>query len=246
METATAKQLSNKQLGQYVANLIAKNLGDQEIPSHQLKAIFSEARKNLKLRSDRPRALPNLLSEEEERRFCHHVDHAKNSCHRMMILLMMKSGIRVNELVNIKVEHVKLGKQNSILIHRGKGDKSRLIPIDSQILEELTTFLTEALHNHQIYLFETKYQGKTKNFTTRAVELIVRKFADRANIAKRVYPHLFRHAFLTHLTKQNMQQAKIQRISGHSSSKSLEWYQQLNTNDFNQEFQQAMNTYQVN
>ena len=92
------------------------------------------------------------------------------------------------------------------------------------------------------YLFETNRLDK---FTTRWIRAITKRYADKAGIDKRIYPHLFRHQLLTHLAKKGVVDAKLQLISGHEARKSLEIYQKLSLVDVAEEYQEAMKDFPV-
>ena len=90
--------------------------------------------------------------------------------------------------------------------------------------------------------FETNRQDK---FSTRWIRGIVKRYALQASIEKRVYPHLFRHQFLTYLAQKGIMDAKVQIISGHQDRKSLAIYQEMSLADVEQEYQAAMRDFPV-
>jgi site-specific recombinase XerD len=81
--------------------------------------------------------------------------------------------------------------------------------------------------------------------TTRWLREILKRYAEKAGIKKRIYPHLFRHQLLTFLTQKGLVDAKIQLISGHSDRQSLAVYQDLSLSDIQEEYQDAMNDFPV-
>ena len=82
-------------------------------------------------------------------------------------------------------------------------------------------------------------------FTTRWIREIVKKYAKKAGITKRVYPHLFRHQIPTYLTRKGIVDAKIQLISGHKNKESLSVYQDLSLTDIEKEYWDAMKDFPI-
>ncbi len=87
--------------------------------------------------------------------------------------------------------------------------------------------------------------GLGDRFSTRWICEIVKRYARQAGIEKRIYPHLFRHQLLTHLTKKGLLDAKIQLLSGHSSRQSLAIYQAMSLADVAADYQDAMRDFPV-
>jgi len=193
------------------------------------------ARKQLNLtRPSRSRRLPNLLTDEELRRFYTTIDRTGNTQHQIMLRLLFFAGIRVSELVNIEVGDVDL-PANKIFIREGKGDKDRIVLFPVTFSLTLKTYLSSVPDNR--YLFESQRKSK---FSTRQIQRIVQDYAAAAEITKHVHPHLFRHLLLTWLTKEGLTDSQIQVISGHSSKESLAIYQHLSVKDTAPGYQEAM------
>ena len=93
-----------------------------------------------------------------------------------------------------------------------------------------------------VYLFESNRMSK---FTTRSIRMIVKKYAKKAGITKRIHPHLFRHQILTYLTSKGIVDAKIQIISGHKNRESLSVYQDLSLAEFDKEYWDAMKDFPI-
>src|SRR5207244_1010265 len=132
-------------------------------------------------------------------------------------------GVRNAELASIALADVDL-KDLKIRIEQGKGKKDRYVPIPPSFRGELTQYVAAQREQEAHYLFETRRQDR---FTTRWISEIVKRYARLAGIEKRIYPHLFRHQLLTHLTKKGILDSKIQLISGHQSRQSLAVYQSM-------------------
>ena len=116
------------------------------------------------------------------------------------------------ELANIRLTDVDL-QSSQIRIEQGKGSKDRYVPIPKSFRGELAQYIESQRKKKATYLFES---NRLKPYSTRRIRQIVKQYANKANIQKRVYPHLFRHQLITFLTKQGIVSPKIQLLSGHS------------------------------
>jgi len=187
------------------------------------------------------RKLPELLTEEELKRFYKAVWNAADRCHMVMMKLMLFTGIRNAELANITVDDVDLGGLK-IRIQQGKGKKDRYVPIPPSFRGELTQYVAAQKERSAHFLFET---NRLDQFTTRWIREIVKRYAVKTGINKRIYPHLFHYQLLTYLTRKGILDAKIQLISGHQSRQNLAVYQYLSLGDVEQEYQEAMKSLPV-
>ncbi len=118
---------------------------------------------------------------------------------------MFQTGARVSEFANIKVEHF-FFEELMILIDKGKGGKSRYVPILAELAQELRTHLGERSTG---YLFET---NRHLPYSPRRIQQIVKTPAEGAKIKKRVYPHLLRHSVATTLLERGMPIDQIQKL----------------------------------
>jgi integrase/recombinase XerD len=221
-----------------IARKISKLLRKQKPDPHYLKKVFEYIRNdlNIKGRIKKQKRLPELLTEKEMNRFYEIVWNSENPSHMIIVKLLLYTGVRNAELVNIRISDVDL-KTLRIRIEEGKGGKDRYVPIPKSFKGELTQYIASQKNKNAEYLFETN--RKTK-MTTRWLREILKQYAIKAGIEKRIYPHLFRHQLLTFLTKKGLVDAKIQLISGHTDKQSLAIYQDLSLSDIEGEYQKAM------
>lgn len=185
--------------------------------------------------------LPQLLTDEELVAFYETVFAARNSSHVAMIKLLIFTGVRNAELAQIRLEDVDLFGLR-IRIEQGKGNKDRYVPIPLSFRGELMQYIENQQHKQATYLFESNRRGP---YSTRRIRQIVVQYAQKANITKRVYPHLFRHQLITFLTKQGVITPKLQLLSGHSQEQSLAIYRDLALSDVAGEYEQAMKSFPV-
>lgn len=226
-----------------MAAQIAKLLKHQRPDPNYVKKIFEHVREALGMKGSvsAPRNLPELPTEEELTRFYEAVWNAANRTHMVMIKLLLFTGIRNAELANLILSDVDL-KELKLRITQGKGKKDRYVPLPPSFRGELTHYVTSQKERSAHYLFETNRLDK---FTTRWIRELVKTYAKKAGITKRIYPHLFRHHLLTHLTKKGILDTKLQIISGHQNRQNLALYQYLSLADVENEYREAMRDFPV-
>lgn len=162
-------------------------------------------------------SIPNILTIEEVRRL---IESTSNIKHRLIIKLLYGCGFRVGEIVNLKKEDLNF-YENLIKVNLGKGRKDRFVRIPNSTREELLNYCK--INNSQ-FLFPSNRGGK---LTKDTIQKIVQNSAKKAGIKKRVYPHLLRHSFATHLLEQGTDLRIIQKLLGHSDIKTTQIYTQI-------------------
>ena len=191
------------------------------------------------------RALPKNLSEQDvERLLSAPRDDDPDAVRDAAILeLFYSCGLRISELANLPLRDMTLAE--SLVRVRGKGLKVRLVPLGERAIARLQAWLRVRAAMENVCddtLFLSK-RGRRMGRTS--IWAIVKRYAEKAGIQKRIYPHLFRHQLLTHLAKKGIVDAKIQLLSGHANRKSLEIYHDLSLADVAEEYQEAMKDFPV-
>lgn len=159
------------------------------------------------------RNLPKTFSKKEVKRM---IDTIHNLKHKTLISLQYGGGLRVGELIGIRMHDVDL--ERSILIVRGKGRKSRRIFIGRNLNKLLTEYLK--VYQPKSYLFEGAYGS----YSMTSVNAILKRAAESAGIKRPVYSHMLRHSYATHLLESGVDLRYIQELLGHSSSRTTEIY----------------------
>ncbi len=172
-------------------------------------------------RSKVPNDLTPVLSKEE---IVGMINKTKSLKHKLLIELLYSSGMRVGECVKVKIEDI---NDNIIFIKKGKGNKDRFVITSQHFLRDLKRYLAER-PNYSIYLFDNYYG---RHIAIRTAEAIVRQAAKKAGIKKRVYPHLLRACFATHLLEDKVPIESIQKLLGHSDIKTTQGYTRLRTDN---------------
>jgi len=165
----------------------------------------------------RNKTLPEILTIGEIKKM---IDATSNIKHKLIIKLLYGCGLRVSEIVNLEKRDLNF-EENLIHIKLAKGKKDRFVKIPDSIKKELESY---CLLNNSKILFPSNRDGK---LTKKTIGKIVENSAKKAGIKKRVYPHLLRHSFATHLLEQGTDLRIIQKLLGHSSIKTTQIYTQI-------------------
>ena len=163
----------------------------------------------------RPSELPRYLTPEEVQAM---IDAAGNLRDKLVVSLLYCTGIRVSELVGIRVSDVDL-EEGSIRV-RGKGGRERVVFFDSRTRQLLAEYLPTVKGCE--YLFPARGGEGHMHYVT--VERIIRKLARAAGLKKRVTPHVLRHSFATISLAKGMDVREIQELLGHASLRSTQIY----------------------
>lgn len=180
-----------------------------------LKFFFQEILKkdfsNVKM-PKKDKGLPSVLTKEEVKAL---IDSADNEKSRLIISMLYSAGLRVSELVNLKVGDINFNDKTG-WVRKGKGSKDRIFMISETLAKDM-----------QAYLEGREYQyvfSKEEPLTTRNIQKIIMGTKTRAGIQKKVTPHTLRHSFATHLLEQGTDIRVIQSMLGHSSLSTTQVY----------------------
>jgi len=177
------------------------------------------------------RHLPDILSVEEVEKLISCTDLSARWGHRnqAIIEVMYGCGLRVSELVNLKLSQISFD-EGYIRVH-GKGDKERLVPLGRPAAKALRLYLTGTRVHLDIqpgfrdHLF---ISNRGRGLSRVMVFQLVKDLASRAGIRKKISPHTFRHTFATHLVENGADLRAVQEMLGHESILTTEIYTHLN------------------
>jgi len=165
--------------------------------------------------------LPIVLSIEE-------IQMMFNACtnikHKTMLAFLYSCGLRVSELINLKLEHIDKSRM-IINIIQAKGKKDRQVMLTPDILPLFEQYYNEYLP--QEYVFNGQF---TNQYSERSVGEVIKQLAKKAGISKRVYTHLIRHCSFTHMCENGTDINLIQKIAGHNNVKTTNIYLHLSHN----------------
>jgi len=172
--------------------------------------------------------LPSFLTIEEINRLLEAPDLSppQGQRDRALLEILYASGLRVSELVSLNLEQVNLDS-NEIRVW-GKGSKERMVLMGKPATEALRTYLKQGrpkLFGTKIRMTNALFINRYgKRLTERRVQRILEKYANIAGIGKRVYPHMLRHTFATHLLDGGADLRVVQELLGHANLSSTQIY----------------------
>ena len=143
---------------------------------------------------------------------------------KIILEILYSSGVRVSELVNIKIKDIDFNNK-SILIF-GKGKKERIVAFGDYARDMLNMYINDG-RNKLLDGIESEYLivgEKKEQLTTRRVEQIIDDIIKKTSIKLNITPHMFRHTFATHLLDNGCDLLAVQELLGHESLTSTEVY----------------------
>lgn len=177
------------------------------------------------------RLLPEVLSFEEIEQMLASIDLStpEGVRNRAIIETLYSSGLRVSEIVNLKISCLYLDV--GFIRVTGKGDKERLVPIGDTAIKHINLY-KNTIRNHisivngfEDFLFLNK---RGKNLSRVMIFMIIKDVAKKSGITKVISPHTFRHSFATHLVEHGADLRAVQTMLGHESITTTEIYTHLN------------------
>jgi site-specific recombinase XerD len=188
--------------------------------------VLGQARKVYFIeRPQKEKFLPEVMSIEEVTILLKSISNLK---HRAIIMTIYSGGLRISELINLKVKDID-GNRMQIRISQSKGKKDRYTLLSKKTLITLRQYFTE--YKPKEWLFEGE---NGKKYSDSSIYSIFKKALNDARIYKKVTVHGLRHSFATHLLESGTDLRYIQSLLGHSSSKTTEIYTHITTKGFDQ------------
>jgi len=216
--------LTNEDVREYLITLLEEKekshaYTNQAISS--IKFLFHDVlkQKNNTINLPRPKKehkLPEILSQKEVELILKSVQNIK---HRVILFLTYSAGLRVSEVVNLKIQDI---DNQRMLIHvkQAKGRKDRYTLLSSIALDLLRQYAKQ--YRLKNWLFPSDIEGN--HLSERSVQKIFETACKRTGIKKDVSVHSLRHSFATHLLEAGTDLRYIQELLGHSNSKTTEIY----------------------
>jgi integrase/recombinase XerD len=168
--------------------------------------------------------LPTIFTLSEIHKILQSITNLK---HKMMISLLYSSGLRLSEVIHLKVKDIDT-QEKIIMVREGKGKKDRMTILSEKIISDLSVFLEDRKPGEYVFVSNQKSgTGKDRPLTSRSVEHILEKALVRAKISKKGTPHDLRHSFATHLLESGTDIHLIQKLLGHKNISSTTIYTKL-------------------
>jgi len=178
----------------------------------------------------KPKKILEVLSENEVNRFLNGIPYSTKLeiRDRAMFELLYSSGLRVSEIVNLKISNIDFDE--GLIRFIGKGKKERITPVGETSKLFLKKYLNIARFKIEKeiksdYVFLNK---NGKKLTRQGFWKILKKYNKKINLGKNLYPHIFRHSFATHMIERGADLRVVQELLGHSDISTTEIYTNLN------------------
>lgn len=178
-----------------------------------------------------PQHLPTVLTLKEIEDMEDAIDLSKSEGQRNLAIIeiLYGSGLRVSELINIKLSNIHW--EEKFMIVQGKGNKQRLVPISDEAIKQIGYWLYDRNKlkinpGHEDYLFLNRYG---RQLTRTMILIMIKDLATKAGIKKTISPHTLRHSFATHLLEGGANLRVIQMMLGHENLVTTEIYTHLDT-----------------
>ena len=168
---------------------------------------------------ERPRKekkLPVVLSLQEVRAL---IGFFNNQKHQLIFKLIYAAGLRRSELINLKIKDLNL-ERNTLVIRSGKGFKDRISLFPQTLHQEIKAYMQQ--YQPKVFLFESTRPGI--RYSASSVAKLMKRAVQKTGVNPDATPHSLRHSFATHLLENGTDLRYIQKLLGHSSSKTTEIY----------------------
>ena len=210
----------------YCTNTLKMSENTLHIRMNAVKFYFEQVLKREKIFTNIPRPkkasiLPKVINAKDIKKM---FEVTTNLKHNTMLKLCYDMGLRVSEIVNLKVTDID-SKNMQVFIQRAKGKKDRYANLPESILQQLGEYYKE--YSPQKYLFEGQHG---EQYSTRSAQLVFKNALKKAKINKAVGIHGVRHSFATHLIENGTDIKFIQELLGHHNIKTTLRYTHVSEN----------------
>jgi len=188
-----------------------------------------------------PKKLPYVPTESELKKYYETIWNAQNMQDMLIVKTLLYTGIRVSELIRLKIQDVDFDRCQLRIIS-GKGKKDRIVPFPKSFRETLALHTANANRNNVSSLFTSSWK---KPYSDRGIRKMLEKYSKMAGLKQTISPHKLRHFLFTWLKKQGIDDALIQPYSGHESRQSLEIYSKLSLADAQEEYEDKIKNFPV-
>jgi integrase/recombinase XerD len=180
--------------------------------------------------------LPTYLTQDEVSTVLNYSEKDRSALgirNSIMLYLLYSSGMRVSELVNMKISDIHFDTR--FISIEGKGGRQRMIPLPEVIMNLLHDYLQKHVQNtitikiDPVYLFAIVYGKKIKPISRQSCWNILKTICQQAGIKRAISPHQMRHSFATHMLEKGVDLRSLQVLLGHEEITTVEVYTHVET-----------------
>jgi site-specific recombinase XerD len=223
LKAFTVQDMTPKRIKDYFLYCIKnEQMGERKINGkiNAIKFYFEQVLHRPRMFFDIPRpkkpvTLPKMLHKKEVKKLFQVV---KNPKHALALKLCYGMGLRVSEVVGLKVADID-GQRMVVHVRGAKGKKDRYVPLPNSILPQLRTYYQA--YRPKTYLLEGQYGGP---YAKSSLQQVFKKAMKKAGINKQIGIHGLRHSYATHLLESGADMRFIQELLGHNSIKTTQVY----------------------
>ncbi len=231
LKNKCVKELTPSQLQRYILYCINQlKLSENTVHSRMnaLKFYYEQVLHKEKMffdipRPKKPEILPKVISKE---RIADLINSIENVKHKTIIMLTYACGLRVSEVVSLKVKHID-GQRKTISIDRAKGKKDRIVSLNPNMLIMLREYYRQ--YQPKDYLFEGQFENE--HLSERSMQQVIQNAKRKAGIIQDGSMHMLRHSFATHLLDKGIDVVFIQKLLGHNNIKTTLRYLHVTNKD---------------
>jgi len=220
-----AIQITSKEIREYLLNYQYSSISKQNTVYSALK-LFAKYILNIKYIEkvflDRPRGEKKLPKVIEKQFILDRLAKIQNLKHKAILTIAYSVGLRVSEVVNLKIKDID-SKRMLIAVNQAKGRKDRIVPLSQTVLELLREYYRE--YRPKEYLFNGQF---SLQYSAGSCNEIVKKYLGRD-----YHFHMLRHSCFTAMLESGVDLRIIQKIAGHSSTKTTEIYTHVSSDLLN-------------
>lgn len=209
------QHINSSDFSNYFSNYSFSSVSQQNQIINAVKFLYNKVldRKYDKVCFDRPRSEKHLPKVIDGHFILSKINSIKNKKHKAIIMLGYSTGMRVSEVINLKISDID-SQRMIIHINQAKGRKDRIVPLSQKMLETLREYYSE--YKPKIYMFNGQFESK---YSSQSCNQIVKHY-----LGNKYHFHLLRHSCFTTMLENGIDLRIIQKMAGHSSSKTTEIY----------------------
>lgn len=243
MTISSKKNKTNKITVPQRAKQVAEIIKIDKPDYYYLKELFRGLRKELDIkRETKPKKLPYVPNETEIKQYYYTIWDCQNKKHMVMIRLLLYTGIKISELIKLKIADVNLQKCIIKITSDNKPHKERFVPFYSNFKNALSDYIKEIKPTGAEYLFESNWKAP---HSAQGVRKILAEYSKLADMKETITPGKLRNFLFVWMKEQKIDDDLIQSYSGNESKESLKLYSKLLAESSKDKYNKTMKEFPI-